>query len=89
MTFFLLCFFYICLKYMRNNSNLLVNYKTVYEGNNSRYPINDTNNEEQIYILQNNEISVITKSNLLNYNNIKPINLTASGVMYSLNFTDT
>ena len=76
------------------------NYRSVNSGNDERYPINETNNEAQmnnIYknhenkklldILQNDKISINIKLNLLEDNIIKPINLTAGGLMDEFNFT--
>ena len=76
------------------------NYRSVNSGNDERYPINETNNEAQmnnIYInhekkklldiLQNDKISINIKLNLLHDNSIKPINLTAGGLMDDFNFT--
>ena len=76
------------------------NYRSVNSGNDERYPINETNNEAQmnnIYInhekkklldiLQNDKISINTKLDLLEDNTIKPINLTAGGLMDDFNFT--
>jgi hypothetical protein len=72
----------------------------VNSGNDERFPINETTNEGQmnnIYInhekkklldiLQNDKVSINIKLNLLHDNNIKPINLTASGLMDDFNFT--
>ena len=76
------------------------NYRSVNSGNDERFPINETNNEAQmnnIYInhekkklldiLQNDKISINIKLNLLEDNIIKPINLTAGGLMGDFNFT--
>ena len=76
------------------------NYRSVNSGNDERFPINETTNEGQmnnIYInhekkklldiLQNDKVSINIKLNLLHDNNIKPINLTASGLMDDFNFT--
>jgi hypothetical protein len=76
------------------------NYRSVYKGNDERYPINETNNDVEIYniyknherkklldILQNNKISINTKLYLLQDNTIKPINLTAGGLIDDYNFT--
>jgi hypothetical protein len=76
------------------------NYRSANSGNDERYPINETNNEAQmnnIYInhekkklldiLQNDKISINIKLNLLHDNAIKPINLTAGGLMDDFNFT--
>jgi ethanolamine utilization protein EutP (predicted NTPase) len=75
------------------------NYRSVYTGNDERYPINETNNDVEIYniyknhenknlldILQNDKISINTKVDLLKDNTIKPINLTAGGLMDDFNF---
>ena len=105
MRFFLLCFIIYFKKYINNNSYLLstfsnTNYRSVNSGNDERYPINDTNNEAEMYniyknhenkklldILQNDKISINIKLNLLEDNIIKPINLTAGGLMDEFNFT--
>ena len=105
MRFFLLCFVIYFKKYINNNSYLLstfsnTNYRSVNSGNDERYPINDTNNEAEMYniyknhenkklldILQNDKISINIKLNLLEDNIIKPINLTAGGLMDEFNFT--
>ena len=76
------------------------NYRSANSGNDERYPINETNNEAQRYniyinhenkklldILQNDKISINIKLNLLEDNIIKPINLTAGGLMDEFNFT--
>ena len=76
------------------------NYRSVNSVNDERYPINETNNEAQINniyinhenkklldILQNDKISINIKLNLLEDNIIKPINLTAGGLMDEFNFT--
>ena len=76
------------------------NYRSVNSGNDERFPINDTNNEAQIIniyknhekkklldILQNDKISINIKLDLLEDNTIKPINLTAGGLMDDFNFT--
>lgn len=76
------------------------NYRNVHAGNDERYPINETINEVEIYniyknhekkklldILQNDKISINTKVDLLQDNNIKTINLTAGGLMDDFNFT--
>ena len=76
------------------------NYRSANSGNDERYPINETNNEAQmnnIYInhekkklldiLQNDKVSINIKLNLLHDNTIKPINLTAGGLMDDFNFT--
>jgi hypothetical protein len=91
-------------KYINNRSYLLstfsnTNYRSVNSGNDERYPINETNNEVEIYniyknyenkklldILENDKISINTKLNLLEDNIIKPINLTAGGLMDDFNF---
>jgi hypothetical protein len=104
MRFLLLCFIIYFKKYTNNNSYLLAtfsntNYRSVYSGNDERFPINDTNNDAQITniyinherkklldILQNDKISINTKLNLLEDNTIKPINLTAGGLMDDFNF---
>ena len=104
MRFLLLCFIIYYKKYINNNSYLLstfsnTNYRSVYTGNDERYPINDTNNEVEIYniyknhenknlldILQNDKISINIKLDLLQDNTIKPINLTAGGLMDDFNF---
>jgi hypothetical protein len=75
------------------------NYRSVYTGNDERYSINETNNEVEIYniyknhenkklldILENDKISINTKLDLLEDNTIKPINLTAGGLMDDFNF---
>ena len=105
MRFLLLCFIIYFKKYINNNSYLLstfsnTNYRSVNSGNDERYPINETNNEAEIYniyknhenkklldILQNDKISINIKLNLLEDNTIKPINLTAGGLMDDFNFT--
>ena len=105
MRFLLLCFIIYFKKYINNNSYLLstfsnTNYRSVNSGNDERYPINETNNEAEIYniyknhenkklldILQNDKISINIKLNLLEDNIIKPINLTAGGLMDEFNFT--
>jgi hypothetical protein len=109
MRFLLLCFIVYFKKYIRNNYNLLAtfsntNYRSVYTGNDERYPNNESNNESNnetklynIYknhenkklldILQNDKISINTKINLLHDNTIKPINLTAGGLIDDFNFT--
>jgi hypothetical protein len=105
MRFLLLCFIIYYKKYINNNSYLLstfsnTNYRSVYTGNDERYPINDTNNEVEIYniyknhenkklldVLQNDKISINIKLDLLQDNTIKPINLTAGGLMDDFNFT--
>lgn len=104
MRFLLLCFIIYFKKYINNNSYLLstfsnTNYRSVYSGNDERFPINVTNNATQINyiyinhekkklldILQNDKISINTKLNLLEDNTIKPINLTAGGLMDDFNF---
>ena len=104
MRFLLLCFIVYCKKYINNNSYLLstfsnTNYRSANSGNDERYPINETNNEAQIYniyinhenkklldILQNDKISINTKLDLLEDNTIKPINLTVGGLMDDFNF---
>jgi hypothetical protein len=104
MRFLVLCFIIYFKKYINNSSYLLssfsnTNYRSVYTGNDERYPINETNNEVEIYniyknnenkklldILQNDKISINTKLNLLEDNHIKPINLTAGGLMDDFNF---
>ena len=76
------------------------NYRSMNSGNDERFSINDTNNEAQINniyinqekkklldILQNDKISINIKLNLLEDNIIKPINLTAGGLMDEFNFT--
>lgn len=77
------------------------NYRSVNSGNDERYPTNETNNETEIYnniyknherkklldILQNDKISINIKLDLLENNAIKPINLTAGGLMDDFNFT--
>jgi hypothetical protein len=105
MMFLLVCFILYYKKDTTNNSYLLstfsnTNYRSVYTGNDERYPTNETNNEAQINniyknhenkklldILQNDKISINTKLNLLEDNTIKPINLTAGGLMDDFNFT--
>jgi len=105
MRFLLLCFIIYYKKYINNNSYLLstfsnTNYRSLYTGNDERYPINDTNNEVEIYniyknhenkklldVLQNDKISINIKLDLLQDNTIKPINLTAGGLMDDFNFT--
>lgn len=104
MRFLLLCFVMYFKKYINNRSYLLstfsnTNYRSVNSGNDERYPINETNNEVEIYniyknyenkklldILENDKISINTKLNLLEDNIIKPINLTAGGLMDDFNF---
>ena len=104
MRFLLLCFIIYFKKYINNNSYLLstfsnTNYRSVNSGNDERYPINETNNEAEIYniyknhenkklldILQNDKISINTKLDLLEDNTIKPINLTVGGLMDDFNF---
>ena len=104
MRFLLLCFIIYYKKYINNNSYLLstfsnTNYRSVYRGNDERYPINETNNDVEIYniyknhenknlldILQNDKISINIKLDLLQDNTIKPINLTAGGLMDDFNF---
>jgi hypothetical protein len=104
MRFLLLCFVIYFKKYINNDSYLLstfsnANYRSVYTGNDERYPINETINETEIYniyknhekkklldILENDKISINTKLNLLEDNTIKPINLTAGGLMDDFNF---
>ena len=86
MRFFLLCFVIYFKKYINNNSYLLStfsnnNYRSIYTGNDERYPINETNNEAEMYniyknhenkklldILENDKISINTKLNLLTPN---------------------
>ena len=76
------------------------NYRSESSGNDGRYPNNETNNDSQLYnmyknyerkklldILQNDKISINTKLYLLENNSIKPINLTAGGLMDDFNFT--
>ena len=105
MMFFLLCFVIYFKKYINNYSYLLstisnTNHKSLNTGNDERYPINETNNEVEIYniyknhqnkklldILENDKISINRKLDLLQDNNIKPINLTAGGLMDDFNFT--
>jgi hypothetical protein len=104
MMFLLVCFILYYKKDTTNNSYLLstfsnTNYRSVYTGNDERYPINETNNDVEIYniyknhenknlldILQNDKISINTKVDLLKDNTIKPINLTAGGLMDDFNF---
>jgi hypothetical protein len=104
MRFFLLCFIIYFKKYINNNSYLLSsfsnnNYRSIYTGNDERYPNNVTINEVEMYniyknhenkrlldILENDKVSINTKLNLLQDNTIKPINLTASGLMDDFNF---
>jgi hypothetical protein len=104
MMFLLVCFILYYKKDTINNSYLLstfsnTNYRSVYTGNDERYPINETNNDVEIYniyknhenknlldILQNDKISINTKVDLLKDNTIKPINLTAGGLMDDFNF---
>lgn len=104
MRFLLLCFVMYFKKYI-NSSYLLstfsnTNYRSVNSGNDEKYPINETNNEVEIYniyknhenkklldILENDKISINTKLNLLQDNTIKSINLTAGGLMDDFNFT--
>ena len=103
MIFLLLCFVIYFKKY-NNNSYLLssfsnTNHRSVYTGNDERFPINETINEIQLYniykihenkklldIIENDKISINTKLNLLEDNTIKPINLTAGGLMDDFNF---
>jgi len=105
MMFLLVCFILYYKKDTTNNSYLLstfsnTNYRSVYTGNDERYPINETYNDVEIYniyknhenkkildILQNDKISINIKLNLLEDNTIKPINLTAGGLMDDFNFT--
>jgi len=104
MRFLLLCFVIYFKKYINNKYYLLssfsnTNHRSVYTGNDERYPINETNNEYiyNIYknhenkklldILENDKISINTKLNLLQDNTIKPINLTAGSLMDDFNFT--
>jgi len=105
MMFLLLCFIMYLKKYINNNSYLLstfsnTNYRSVHSGNDERYPVNDTNNEVEIYniyknyenkklldVLQNDKISINTKLDLLHDNTIKSVNLTAGGLMDDFNFT--
>jgi hypothetical protein len=76
------------------------NYRSIYTGNDERYSINETNNESEIYniyknhenkkllnILENDEISINTKLDLLDDNTFKSINLTTGGLMNDFNFT--
>jgi len=76
------------------------NPRSVYTENDERFPINETTNEAQmnnIYInhekkklldiLQNDKVSINIKLNLLHDNTIKPINLTAGGLMDDFKFT--
>ena len=104
MRFLLLCFIIYFKKYINNNSYLLssfsnTNHRSVYTGNDERYPINETNNEVEIYniyknhemkklldILENDKISINTKLDLLEDNAVKPINLTAGGLIDDFNF---
>ena len=104
MIFLLLCFVIYFKKY-NNNSYLLstfsnTKYSSFYTGNDERYPINETNNDVEIYniyknhenkklldILKNDKISINTKLNLLEDSTIKPINLTAGSLMDDFNFT--
>ena len=75
-------------------------YKSDNTGNDERYPINETNNQTQLYninknyekkklldILKNDKISINTKLKLLEDNSIKPINLKAGGLLDDFNFT--
>jgi hypothetical protein len=75
------------------------NHRSVYTGNDERYPNNETNNEYEIYniykndenkkilyILQNDKISINSKLDLLEDNTIKPINLTAGSLIEDFNF---
>ncbi len=105
MRFLLFCFIMYFKKNINNISYLLGSfsntyYKSVYSGNDERYPVNETNNHielNNIYrnnenkklldILQNNKISINTKLDLLNNNSIKPSNLMAGGLMDDYNFT--
>jgi hypothetical protein len=105
MRFLLLCFIIYFKKYINNRSYLLstfsnTSHRSIYTGNDERYPINETNNEVEVYniyknhekknlldILQNDKISINIKLNLLEDNTIKPINLTSGGLMYDFNFT--
>ena len=104
MRFLLLCFVIYFKKYINNKSYLLstfsnTNHRSIYTGNDERYPINETNNEVEIYniyknhemkklldILENDKISINTKLDLLEDNAVKPINLTAGGLMDDFNF---
>ena len=105
MRFLLLFFIMYFKKNINNNSYLLSTFsnnnpRSVYTGNDERFPINETTNEAQmnnIYInhekkklldiLQNDKVSINIKLNLLHDNTIKPINLTAGGLMDDFNFT--
>jgi hypothetical protein len=108
MRFLLLYFIIYFKKYINNNSYLLstfsnTSHRSIYTGNDERYPINDTNNEVEVYniyniyknhekknlldILQNDKVSINIKLNLVEDNTIKPINLTSGGLMYDFNFT--
>ena len=104
MRFLLLCFVIYFKKYINNKSYLLstfsnTNHRSIYTGNDERYPINETKNEAQLYniyknhenkkllnILENDKISINTKLDLLENNTVKPINLTAGGLMNDFNF---
>ena len=105
MVFFILCFILYLKNYNRNNSNLSSNLKNTYyrifnTGNDERYPINEKNNETQLYniyknferkklldILENDKISINTKLSLLEDNSVKSNNLNAGGLMDDFNFT--
>ena len=104
MMFLLVCFILYYKKDTINNSYLFstfsnTKHRSVYTGNDERFPINETNNEAEIYnihrnnekkklldILENDKISINTKLDLLQDNTIKPINLTVSGLMNDFNF---
>ena len=102
MIFFLVCFI-MYFKNNNNPLLLLGfsnTYTGGYIGNDERYPINETTNQTQLYnicknyekkklldVLQNDKISINTKLDLLHDNSVKPINLTAGGLMDNFNFT--
>jgi hypothetical protein len=98
MIFFLVCFIIYFKK--DNKSCLSIAFSNTYKGNDERYPINETNNQTQLYniyknyekkklldVLQNDKISINTKLDLLHDNSIKPINLKAGGLFDDFNFT--
>ena len=105
MRFLLLCFIMYFKKNINNISYLLGSfsntyYRSVYSGNDERYPVNETinhvelnniyrnyENKKLLDILENDKISINTKLNLLKDNSIKPINLKSGGLMNDFNFT--
>jgi len=75
-------------------------HRNIYSGNDERYPVNETNNyielnhiyknhenKKLLNILENDEISINTKLDLLKDSSIKPMNLKAGGLMNDFNFT--